>query len=109
MRLAFGLGALVLAPALACGGGGSKTCPPSCERAPWTRLDRVAGQPGGRGWVDGSLAEAHFIYPRTGALDGAGHLYLADGNMIRAVDLGGGGRVTTLAGLPDTVGGADGV
>src|SRR5205814_7124370 len=43
---------------------------------------------------------AHFLAPWTGSLDGHGRLYLADGNMIRWIDLAS-GAVTTLAGTPD--------
>jgi sugar lactone lactonase YvrE len=72
-----------------------------------SRLDLLAGQPGGPGWVDGVGAAAHFADPWSLASDGAGHLFLADGNMIRAVDLAS-RAVTTLAGSLLGVGGTDG-
>jgi sugar lactone lactonase YvrE len=83
------------------------TCPSVCSPSKLTRLDLLAGQPGGAGWVDGTLAAAHFADPWTFAGDGQGHLYVVDGNAIRAIDMVA-GSVTTLAGAVNEVGGADG-
>ncbi|HEY7956227.1 MAG TPA: hypothetical protein VII38_13085, partial [Polyangia bacterium] len=95
----------------ACHGAPAKPPPPPCTfvcTAPsLSRLDLLAGQPGGPGWVDGVGAAAHFADPWSLASDGAGHLFLADGNMIRAVDLAS-RAVTTLAGSLLGVGGTDG-
>ncbi|MDB5099508.1 MAG: hypothetical protein JWM80_3929 [Cyanobacteria bacterium RYN_339] len=59
-----------------------------------------AGAPGG-GDRDGPGAEARFRFPRDLALDGAGHLYVADTNnhRVRAIDLRDPAHhVTTIAG-----------
>ncbi len=83
-------GSSVQAPdagANACGGTG----------APWTTLALVAGSPGGKGLVDGSLTAAHFSDPRTLVGDGAGHLYVADDETVRVVDLSA-KTVTTITG-----------
>src|SRR6185503_6069679 len=67
-----------------------------CTTPSFTRLDRLAGQPGGAGWVDAIGADAHFADPWSMATDGNGRLFLADGEMIRAIDLAS-VSVTTLA------------
>ncbi len=85
----------------------SPNCASVCVPSKLTRLDLIAGQPGGVGWVDGPRAAAHFVDPWSFASDGQGHLYLADGNGIRAIDLGT-GIITTLAGSATQVGTADG-
>jgi DNA-binding beta-propeller fold protein YncE len=75
----------------------------------WTTLDLFAGQPGGAGFVDGPAAAAHFSMPYTAALDGAGHLYVIDRDVVRTVDLAS-GDVSTLAGpLTGVHGMVDGV
>ncbi|MBV9949249.1 MAG: hypothetical protein JOZ69_20535, partial [Myxococcales bacterium] len=66
-----------------------------------------AGQPGGAGSVDGTLAAAHFSEPWVIAGDGRGHLYVADLHVIRAIDVVA-GTVTTLAGDPRRPGAVDG-
>jgi sugar lactone lactonase YvrE len=73
-----------------------------------TRLDILAGQPGGRGWVDGALVAAHFQEPWEIAGDGANTLYVADSNIVRAIDRAS-GSVTTLAGSYGHSGTNDGV
>jgi sugar lactone lactonase YvrE len=78
-----------------------------CVRSTLSTLDILAGRPGGPGWVDGTLVAAHFMDPWAVRGDGQGHLYVADKNMIRAVDLAA-GKVTTLAGAFGVVGYADG-
>jgi sugar lactone lactonase YvrE len=92
---------------------GAPPAPPVCKRVctppSWTTLSVLAGRPGGPGAVDAAGAAAHFVAPWQGALDGAGHLYLADGNMIRTIDLAT-AAVTTLAGTMDVNNGSyDGV
>jgi DNA-binding beta-propeller fold protein YncE len=82
-------------------------CASVCVPSKLARLDLIAGQLGGLGWVDGPRAAAHFVDPWTFASDGQGHLYLADLNGIRAIDLGT-GIITTLAGSATQVGTDDG-
>ncbi|MGH7439808.1 MAG: NHL repeat-containing protein, partial [Polyangiaceae bacterium] len=94
-----------------CAGCGSHETPPSKPaevRPHLSTLDILAGQPGGRGWVDGQLADAHFQEPWEIAGDGAGTLYLADANLIRAIDTAK-GTVRTLAGKFGLPGSSDGV
>ena len=71
----------------------------------WTNY---VGQPGGAGNVDGTGSAARFDDPSGVAVDSAGNVYVADtGNhTIRKVTAG--GVVTTLAGLADSPGSADG-
>ena len=57
--------------------------------------------------MDGTLVAAHFSDPWEVKGDGHGHLYVADRNMIRTVDLAA-GTVTTTVGTYGTVGSADG-
>jgi DNA-binding beta-propeller fold protein YncE len=83
------------------------TCSASCPSPRWTTLDLIAGQPGGPGWVDGTLAAAHFADPWTFARDDQGHLYVADAETIRVVDIGA-GTVATLAGVYRQIGAVDG-
>ena len=74
----------------------------------WTTLDLLAGQPGGPGWVDGSLTAAHFASPWAITQDDAGRLLVADQHALRVVDVSL-GQVTTLAGVYDLNGSADGI
>jgi len=108
--LAKGARAALLCVALAACGCSRKTpaCAGVCTRPNPTRLDLVAGQPGGSGWVDGTLVAAHFAEPWTFARDGQGRLYLADLHVIRVVDVGA-RTVTTLAGDHHHAGALDGV
>jgi DNA-binding beta-propeller fold protein YncE len=85
-----------------------RSCPDVCSPPRLTRLDLLAGQPGGPGWVDGALVAAHFADPWNIAGDGQGHLFVTDGETIRAVDVTT-GTVTTLAGVFRQIGAADGV
>src|SRR4029077_9068833 len=80
----------------------------ACKPPAWTTLDVLAGQPGGPGWVDGSLVAAHFASPWAIAQDDAGHLLVADQHALRLVDVSA-GQVTTLAGVYDVAGTVDGV
>jgi sugar lactone lactonase YvrE len=105
MRLVATLWAACLA------GCGSTAVPPAVEQPlppRLTRLDILAGQPGGQGWVDGALVAAHFQEPWALAGDGTSHLYVADANVIRAIDRAN-GTVTTLAGSYGHPGNSDGV
>jgi sugar lactone lactonase YvrE len=87
----------------------SGSCTGLCTPSHLTRLDLVAGRPGGPGWVDGSLTDAHFSSLWTMVSDGSGHLFVADNMCIRVIDTKA-GQVTTLAGVYDSVaGGTDGV
>ena len=93
-------------------GCGDQPKPPACTGvcvAPsWTRLDLVAGRPGGSGFVDGVGAAVHFSDPWTFTGDGAGKVWIADASMIRTIDEAT-MTVTTLAGAPGQIGTADGV
>ena len=59
------------------------------------------------GWVDGPVASSQFRDPQMVASDGSGNVYIADtgNNAIRKLA---NGTVSTLAGLPQTLGSADG-
>jgi sugar lactone lactonase YvrE len=52
---------------------------------------------GTRGYVDGPAASAQFNQPHGVAVDGAGNVYVADGNGIRKITPA--GEVSTLAGI----------
>jgi sugar lactone lactonase YvrE len=86
----------------------NKSCTGVCIPPHWTHLDLLAGQPGGHGWVDGTLTAAHFADPWTMASDGQGHLFVADGETIRSIDLPD-GTVSTVAGAFRQIGGSDGI
>jgi streptogramin lyase len=70
----------------------------------------LAGTPGSCGASDGVGAAALFCIPVALALDGAGHLFVADASnqTIRQIDLAS-RTVTTLAGKVKSIGSADGV
>ncbi len=74
-------------------------------RYAWTNF---AGQPGGRGNVDGTGSMGRFANPCGVAVDGAGNVYVADtdNHTIRKVTAA--GVVTTLAGRAGYVGSTDG-
>jgi sugar lactone lactonase YvrE len=78
-----------------------------CHSPHFSTLELLAGQPGGHGFSDGTLSAAHFDDPWTFAL-GNGHLYVADGQAIRVIDLQA-GTVATVAGVYGMPGGVDGV
>ena len=71
-------------------------------------VSTVAGLPRIKGRADGTGAAARFNEPEALAVDGAGNLWVADtlNQTIRKVTPG--GVVTTVAGLPETKGSADG-
>jgi DNA-binding beta-propeller fold protein YncE len=100
-----GAGATVTA---GCSRGRTPSCVGICARPTLSRLDVLAGQPGGPGWVDGPRATAHFAEPWVLANDGHRRLYVADLHVLRAVDLAA-GVVTTLAGDHHHAGAVDGV
>ncbi|HKI68289.1 MAG TPA: hypothetical protein VKA67_01780, partial [Verrucomicrobiae bacterium] len=68
----------------------------------------LAGLAGSYGSVDGTGSAARFHFPSDVAVDSAGNVYVADNNneTIRRVTPG--GVVTTLAGLAEHTGSADG-
>ncbi len=103
------LASLGVACMVACSSSsGSHGQPPPTPPPRLTTLSLLAGQPGGRGWVDGTLVAAHFQEPWEIASDGAHTLYVADSNVIRAIDVAT-GMVTTLAGSYGHPGDSDGV
>jgi secreted PhoX family phosphatase len=68
----------------------------------------LAGSPGQDGHADGTGSDARFVRPQGLASDGAGNLFITtDAHTIRKLAIAT-GMVTTLAGLPLTVGAADG-
>jgi DNA-binding beta-propeller fold protein YncE len=69
----------------------------------------LAGSAGQQGDADGTGSQALFAYPYGVAVDGSGHLYVADSNnnTIRVVTTAG-GSVSTLAGTGGIAGSADG-
>jgi sugar lactone lactonase YvrE len=93
-----------------CGSPAASTpaCIGVCSAPSWTRLDLLAGQPGGSGLVDDVGAAVHFSDPWTFAGDGRGSLWIADASVIRAADEAT-ATVTTLAGRFGSIGGSDGV
>lgn len=104
---AWNLPALFLCVCMAACGSPASRGLAQTQRPQLTRLDLLAGQPGGRGWVDGALVDAHFQEPWQVIGDGANTLYVADANIIRAIDCVA-GTVTTLAGSYGHVGASDG-
>lgn len=77
--------------------------------APDGVVTTFAGQPGIRGSADGFGSEARFTSPRSVAVDPAGNVYVAEdfNHTIRKITPS--GQVTTLAGLAETPGAADGM
>ncbi|MFI5290786.1 MAG: hypothetical protein ACHQ17_14090, partial [Polyangia bacterium] len=73
-------------------------------------MTTVAGKQGVPGPTDGTGAQARFYGPQGIAADGQGNLYVADNvnDTIRKVEIAT-GKVTTLAGQPQTPGHDDGV
>jgi sugar lactone lactonase YvrE len=80
----------------------------SLASAQLLNIDTFAGGTTGGGFANGTGVNARFAVPRGIAADPSGNLYVADtaNHVIRKIDSAGG--VTTLAGLPDTEGFADG-
>lgn len=88
-------------------GQGPASCSGVCVTPKLSRLDLLAGQPGGPGAVDGTLVAAHFADPWTMARADDGRIFVADGNTLRTIDPTA-GTVTTLAGSFGVSGGTDG-
>lgn len=99
---------LFVAVLAGCGDRPPAACSGLCTPPHLSTLALVAGQPGGNGWVDGAGSAAHFADPWMVTGDGAGHLYVIDGSIVRAVDTAT-AAVSTLAGTFGVVGGVDGV
>ncbi len=107
-----GLGKTLLGVTVASPGGCSAT------GATWTwvgadpaeslHVSRLAGASGGGGWFDGPLATARFLYPSGIASDAAGNVYVLEWSWGGVRKVSPSGRVTTLAGLAGSYGGADG-
>ena len=103
--------AIVLIAAIAgCGHAdpSAPACVGVCTTASWSRLDLVAGQPGGSGLVDGVGAAVHFADPWTFAGDGRGTLWIVDASVVRVANESS-ASVTTLAGAFGHIGGSDGI
>ncbi len=76
--------------------------------APDGTVTTFAGTPGWPGNVDGPANQARFVLPRGLAMDGAGNLYVAEGDhTIRKITPS--GIVSTVAGLAGVAGADDGV
>lgn len=71
-------------------------------------VSTLAGLSGGRGYADGTGAEARFAYPSGLAVDDAGSIYVSDArnSVIRRISPA--GLVTTFAGTAGESGSADG-
>jgi sugar lactone lactonase YvrE len=65
--------------------------------APVGTITLLAGQPGAKGYVDGTGSAARFNAPRGAAIDSAGNMFVVDGCAIREVTPS--GVVTTFAGV----------
>lgn len=94
---------------LACGGGDTQqTAPVPPTPVDHGKLDFLAGNLDGWGYVDGTQAQARFAKPMGIARDGQGNFYIADtyNHTIRKVTAA--GQVTTLAGSPGQRGSTDG-
>jgi len=72
-------------------------------------VSTLAGSADQEGATDGAGAAARFRYPRSLALDAAGNLYVTDTDNFLIRQITPAGVVTTLAGLAQTSGTADGV
>lgn len=72
-------------------------------------VSHLAGSLGGAGFVDGEGRAARFNRPSSAATDPVGNLYVADSDNHTIRKITGEGVVTTLAGLAETLGSADGV
>jgi sugar lactone lactonase YvrE len=71
-------------------------------------VSTLAGRAGHPGTADGSGSAARFNIPDGVAVDGAGNLYVGDSNNDTIRKITPAGVVTTLAGLPEFTGFADG-
>jgi serine/threonine protein kinase/sugar lactone lactonase YvrE len=82
---------------------------PESSPAPGPAIATYAGQPGTKGYADGSALQAQFRLPNNVAVDGAGNLYVADtGNdVVRKITPA--GVVSTIAGLFHKRGSTDGL
>jgi sugar lactone lactonase YvrE len=69
----------------------------------------LAGSPGQPGSADGVGSAARFNFPSGVAVDNAGYIYVADEQNCAIRRITPSGVVTTIAGRPGQIGGADGV
>ncbi|MBK8791786.1 MAG: hypothetical protein IPN59_01315 [Holophaga sp.] len=97
-----------LALTLACLGGNTTTPTPPVPPVDHGKLEFLAGNVDGWGYVDGNLTQARFAKPMGIARDGQGNFYIADtyNHTIRKVTAA--GVVSTLAGSPGQRGAVDG-
>ena len=75
---------------------------------PAGQVSTVAGRPGVFGYLDGPAGHATFAYLAGIAVDAAGNLFVADASNTVVRKISAGGVVSTLAGLANTPGSADG-
>jgi sugar lactone lactonase YvrE len=71
-------------------------------------VSTLAGLAGVQGAVDGIGSSARFSYPRSLVADGAGNIYVTDGENHTVRKITPDGSVSTIAGLAGQAGGADG-
>lgn len=71
-------------------------------------MTTLAGAAGIGGSADGTGTEARFFYPKGVAVDGSGNVYVADADNFTVRKITPAGVVTTLAGMANQQGSADG-
>ncbi len=76
---------------------------------PAGEVSTIAGLAGAYGSGDGAGAAARFYYPAGIAVDGSGHLYVADQFNLTIRKIAPGGMVSTFAGRAENYGADDGV
>jgi sugar lactone lactonase YvrE len=78
------------------------------EVTPGGSVSTIAGSLGMSGTADGQGGSARFNHPSAVALDAAGNVYVIDTSSQTVREIAVGGNVTTLAGMPEIGGRADG-
>lgn len=98
----FGLFLIVAVLAAACGGDGNGAAPPTAK------LALFAGNLGGHGKSDGVREDARFFGPQSVPTDSDGNVYVADAFNFTIRKITPDGTVSTIAGLAEIPGSADG-
>jgi hypothetical protein len=101
--------------ALACGGGGggsasasqASATPPAYAPATFTTVSTLAGS-NTAGSADGDATTAQFYFTGQMAVDASGNVFVTDSQSRTLRKIAPDGTVTTVAGVPDTSGFADG-